>query len=140
MNIGICDDEKEICLQIKKLILATAPDSQVVCYSSGKQFLAERQHFDILFLDIQMGDTNGMEIARTLRERREDTILIFVTALKEYVFEAFDVSAFHYLLKPLANDKFSNVFQEALKEAGKRIRGREESLFFFRRNHGVLHS
>ncbi len=130
MNIGICDDEKEICLQIKKLILATAPDSQVVCYSSGKQFLAERQHFDILFLDIQMGDTNGMEIARTLRERREDTILIFVTALKEYVFEAFDVSAFHYLLKPLANDKFSNVFQEALKEAGKRIRGREESLFF----------
>lgn len=130
MNIGICDDEKEICLQIKKLILTTAPDSQVVCYSSGKQFLSERQHFDILFLDIQMGDTNGMEIARTLKERREDTVLIFVTALKEYVFEAFDVSAFHYLLKPLANDKFNSVFQEALKEAWKRIRGREESLFF----------
>ena len=77
-----------------------------------------------------MADTNGMEIARTLRERREDTVLIFVTALKEYVFEAFDVSAFHYLLKPLAKDKFNSVFQEALKEAEKRIRGREESLFF----------
>ena len=130
MNIGICDDEKEICLQIRKLILAMAPESQVRYYCSGKQFLSEKQHFDILFLDIQMADTNGMEIARNLRERKEDTVLIFVTALKEYVFEAFDVSAFHYLLKPLVKDKFNSVFQEALKEAGKRIRGREESLFF----------
>lgn len=130
LNIGICDDEKEICLQIKKLILAMAPESQVKCFCSGKQLLTERQHFDILFLDIHISDTNGMEIARSLRERKEDTILIFVTALKEYVFEAFDVSAFHYLLKPLAKDKFNNVFQEALTEAQKRIRSREEALFF----------
>ena len=60
MNIGICDDEKEICLQIKKLILTMAPECQVVYYCSGKQLLSERQHFDILFLDIQMSDTNGM--------------------------------------------------------------------------------
>ena len=130
MNIGICDDEKEICLQIRRLVLAVAPESQVVYYCSGKQLLAERQRFDILFLDIQMTDMNGMEIARTLRERKEDTVLIFVTALKEYVFEAFDVSAFHYLLKPLAKDKFNSVFPEALKEAVKRARNREESLFF----------
>lgn len=130
MNIGICDDEKEICLQIRKLILAMSPESQVTHYCSGKQFLSERQRFDILFLDIQMSDTNGMEIARTLRERKEDTVLIFVTALKEYVFEAFDVSAFHYLLKPLVKEKFNNVFQEALKEAEKRARGRDETLFF----------
>ncbi len=130
MNIGICDDEKEICLQIRKLVLAMAPESQVVYYCSGRQLLLERQRFDILFLDIQMSDMNGMEIAKALRERKEDTVLIFVTALKEYVFEAFDVSAFHYLLKPLAQDKFNSVFQEALKEALKRTRNREESLFF----------
>lgn len=130
MNIGICDDEKEICLQIRKLVLAVAPESQVSYYCSGKQLLAERQRFDILFLDIQMSDMNGMELARTLRERKEGTVLIFVTALKEYVFEAFDVSAFHYLLKPLAKDKFNSVFQEALKEAVKRARNREETLFF----------
>ena len=130
MYIGICDNEKEICLQIKKLILALAPESQVKCFCSGKQLLSERQHFDILFLDIQMADTNGMDIARTLRERKEDTVLIFVTALKEYVFEAFDVSAFHYLLKPLSKDKFNSVFLEALKEAQKRIGAKEEPLFF----------
>ena len=81
MNIGICDDEKEICLQIKKLILAMAPESHVSFYCSGKQFLAERQRFDILFLDIQMYDINGMEIARTMRERKADSVLIFVTSL-----------------------------------------------------------
>ena len=53
-----------------------------------------------------------------------------MTALKEYVFEAFDVSAFHYLLKPLSKEKFNNVFLEAIKEAHKRIGAKEEPLFF----------
>ena len=48
-----------------------------------------------------MEGMNGMDTARAIRELQPDTVLIFVTGSKEYVFEAFDVSAFHYLLKPL---------------------------------------
>jgi len=133
MNIGICDDDSQICLQIKKQLSSLAPECAIRCFSSGKQLLAyilEGQPIDILFLDIQMKDSNGMKIAKVLKERKDDTVLIFVTALKEYVFEAFDVSAFHYLLKPVAEEKLKAVFEEALGEAERRSRMKEQTLFF----------
>ena len=55
-----------------------------------------------------------------MREKQEDMVVIFITGVKEYVFEAFDVSAFHYLLKPVEEKKFSEVFERAKKEVEKR--------------------
>lgn len=77
---------------------------------------AEEQVPDILFLDIQMPGKNGMEIAEELRKRHKDTILIFVTALAEYVYEAFDVGAFHYLVKPFGDEKLREVLERALQQ------------------------
>lgn len=74
---------------------------------------------DILFLDIQMPGRNGMEIAEELRKQHKDTILIFVTALSEYVYEAFDVGAFHYLVKPFSDDKLKEVLGKALQQYEK---------------------
>lgn len=71
---------------------------------------------DILFLDIQMPGRNGMEIAEELRKQHKDTILIFVTALSEYVYEAFDVGAFHYLVKPFSDDKLKEILVKALQQ------------------------
>ena len=71
---------------------------------------------DVLFLDIQMSGKNGMETARELRRRHEDTILIFVTAMSEYVFEAFDVDALHYLIKPFSDEKLQEVLDKALRQ------------------------
>lgn len=56
----------------------------------GRELLASGKRFDIVFLDIQMEGMNGIEAARGLRERREDTVLVFVTGIKDYVFDAFD--------------------------------------------------
>lgn len=77
---------------------------------------------DILFLDIQMPGRNGMEIAAELRRRQKDMILIFVTALSEYVYDAFDVGAFHYLVKPFTDAKLSQVFEKAVEEYEKQSR------------------
>ena len=57
-----------------------------------------------------------MEIAEELRKQPGDTILIFVTALSEYVYEAFDVGAFHYLVKPFSDDKLKEVLGKALQQ------------------------
>ena len=69
---------------------------------------------DILFLDIQMPGMDGMETAKMLRQDNEDMILIFVTAAEEYVFQAFDVGAFHYLVKPFSDEKLKEVVTKAV--------------------------
>lgn len=130
MRVAICDDEKEICSQLKRLVLRQRADCEVSLFDAGGQLLRSRQRFDIILMDIQMDGMNGIETAKALRVKDENVVLIFVTALKEYVFEAFDVSAFHYLLKPVSEDKFRRVFESACREAEKRERETGEQIFF----------
>lgn len=77
---------------------------------------------------------NGIDTARALREKQEDMVVIFITGVKEYVFEAFDVSAFHYLLKPVEEKKFSEVFERAKKEVEKRTTQGQKNIFIKTRN------
>ena len=130
MRVAICDEEKESSVLLCQLIRQQEPDCEVVCFDSSRQFLEDGQHFDILLLDIQMEEMRGIEVARAIRMKKDNTILIFVTALKEYVPEAFDVSAFHYLLKPVAAEKFCKVFENACREVRRWECLEEEQLFF----------
>ncbi len=130
MKIAICDDEKEICGQLKRLVLRQRADCEVFLFDSGRQLLEARQRFHIILMDIQMEGMSGIETAKALRMKDENAVLIFVTALKEYVFDAFDVSAFHYLLKPVSEDKFRKVFESACRQAQRREEEEEEQIFF----------
>ena len=134
LNIAICDDEEIIREQIKEL---TEKEKSGLCmelYETGDALLASGKQFDIVFLDIQMEGTDGIETAKRLRQRDEDTILIFITGIREYVFEAFDVAAFHYLLKPIEEEKFREVFRRAGRELEKRKSKRRETVFIKTRN------
>ena len=139
LNIAICDDEEIIREQIKEL---TEKEKSGLCmelYETGDALLASGKQFDIVFLDIQMEGTDGIETAKRLRQHSalkgaEDTILIFITGIREYVFEAFDVAAFHYLLKPIEEEKFREVFHRAERELEKRKSKRRETVFIKTRN------
>lgn len=131
MRVGICDGDKGSSVQLGHLIRRQEPDCEIVYLNSVRQFMECRQHFDILLLDIQMEGMRGMEVARALRISGEDTLLIFVTAGKEYAAEAFEVSAFHYLLKPIQPDKFCSVFENACREV-QRLKGLKSNQLFFR--------
>lgn len=63
-----------------------------------------------------------------------DIILIFITGSKEYVFDAFDVSAFHYLLKPIGEQKFTEVFERAAEEVKKRKKQKQEHIVIKTKN------
>ncbi len=136
MNIAICDDEQAVREQINELIEKEKPGVCPELYETGDSLLAAGKQFDIVFLDIQMDRTDGIETAKKLRDRDEDTILIFITAIREYVFKAFDVAAFHYLLKPIEEDKFHEVFRRAERELEKRKRKRRETVFVKTRSRG----
>ncbi len=134
MRIAIVDDEKIICEQIKDFIQKEHGDCQIDSYFSGQTFLEAGKRFDLVFLDIQMEGMDGMDTARALRKTQPEAVLIFVTGSKEYVFEAFDVSAFHYLLKPLEETKFKEVLARALLESQRHRAGRQERLFIRTKN------
>ena len=120
LRIAVCDDEKIISQQINDMIKKFLPECNISKYLSGSDLLESCLKFDIIFLDIQMENMNGIETAREIRRCGEDTIIIFITGVKEYVFEAFDVSAFHYLLKPVNEEKLKEVVCRAVKEINKK--------------------
>ena len=136
MNIAVVDDEEAIREQISGFIKKRNPDFNISGFATGEGLLAAGKDFDIIFLDIQMEGMGGIEAARTLRQSGVDAVVIFITGIREYVFEAFDVSAFHYLLKPIEEQKFMEVLDRAAKEAGKRKGQKERQIFIRAKNQG----
>lgn len=126
MQIAICDDEKEIRELIGSRVQNICPEAELAYYETGEELLAETKEPDILFLDIWMPGVDGMETARQLRKKGKDTILIFVTAIEEYVFQAFDVGAFHYIVKPFDDEKLKTVLQNAVKQYRETLQNRQK--------------
>ena len=116
MRIAICDDEKNIRELIANKVVKQYPDAEIIFFQSGEELLLVDESIDILFLDIQMSGIDGMETARELRKKDKRVILVFVTAVEEYVFQAFDVGAFNYIVKPIDDGKFSDVLHRAVDE------------------------
>lgn len=114
MQIAICDDEKEIRAMLAEKVQALYPKANLSLYQSGEELLLSGIQPDILLLDIQMSGKDGMETAREFRKKNKTAILIFATVLEEYVFQAFDVGAFHYLVKPFDDGKFAEVLKNAV--------------------------
>ena len=116
MRISVCDDEIEVQKILETKIKAQYPSAEVLCCSSGEELLTAQKPPDILFLDIQMQGKNGMETAKEIRKHNKNMILVFVTVIEDYVFQAFDVGAFHYLIKPFTDEKFAEVLQAAAEQ------------------------
>lgn len=137
INIAIVDDEKVIREQIKFLVEKNHTQTIIDIYSSGEDLLLMNRCYDIVFLDIKMDGINGIDTARELRKKAEDTVLIFITGIKEYVFDAFDVAAFHYLIKPIEEEKFNAVYERAVVEVKKKKQHQTGILFVKTRNRNV---
>ncbi|MBD5516390.1 MAG: response regulator transcription factor [Lachnospiraceae bacterium] len=122
MRIAICDDDVRGRERIRTLLEKEFSQAQTREFDSGMKLLEnveEGWQPDIVLLDIAMEGMDGMETARRLKER-SDAILIFVTGVKEQVFQAFDVGAFHYLMKPVDHNKMTDVLKRAAQEVEKR--------------------
>lgn len=118
LSIAVCDDEIIACSNIAAKIKDMLEQMKMPClirqFNSGQELLQAPEKFDIAFLDIIMRDPNGMATAQLLRAKSPDTILIFISSSRDYVFDAYDVEAFQYLLKPIDMDKLRRVLQKAV--------------------------
>lgn len=129
MKIAICDDERAQIEYLKeKLTLfseARHKFFEFSVFSSAEAFLfayREKRDFDLLFLDIEMGEMNGIELAREVRRENDSIQIVFITGYPDYIGEGYDVNALHYLLKPVKTEKLFEVCERALDALEKQPR------------------
>ena len=122
IRIAICDDEAPTRAYLTSLIRAQDCPREVVEYASAGDCLTDHRGIDLLFLDIELNAAglDGMALARQIRAGNSaaQPVIIFVTGYERYVFDAFDVGAFQYLLKPVDEEKFAKVFSRAVAQIG----------------------
>lgn len=119
IHIAICDDDARICQELRRMVEERQEDCSVICFSSGEELLGSGVEADLIFLDIEMPGVDGMAVAGQL-QRQSMALVVFVTAHEERVFDAFDVGAFHYLVKPLNPERLSRVLGRANEEIRRR--------------------
>lgn len=128
MRILIVDDEMPARKHLRALIeeFKKSPVDMVEA-NSGEEALnkLKREVFDVVFLDIQLQDMTGLEIAEEMVARGYRSKIVFVTAYNQYALKAFDYAAVDYLLKPIEDQRFEKTLRRLEKE---QIRTREKEI------------
>ena len=105
LNIAVCDDNTAMLQRIQKAIISAmkgqSVEYNVRIFSNGKYLLQQHdtKPFDILFLDIEMPDIDGFEVAKRLRNSFSNSYLIFITTHSELVYSSFDFQPFNFIRK-----------------------------------------
>lgn len=112
-------DDEPLAVRLLESFVAKTPDLELLgSFTDSVEAInaIKEQQPNLLFLDIQMPDLNGMELAHMLTA---DTKVIFTTAFKEYAFESYEVSALDFLLKPIRYNKFIAAVDKAKEWFGR---------------------
>lgn len=125
IKIAICDDEPYMAQEISRCLSQYMEEKGFTAYHAGlfldgRSLIESGGGFDLVFLDIQMSQPDGMETAKLLRRQGNQSRIVFVTVLKEWVFDAFEVEACDYLLKPLDKDRFHRTMDRVLAAIARR--------------------
>lgn len=106
MRIAVCDDEKfyreKITALLQKYLSDHTLDSAIDIFCSGEEFLSQSSNavkYDIVFMDINMEQTDGIETAMRIRAFQSNTYIVFVTAFIKYVLDGYKVDAVRYIMK-----------------------------------------
>ncbi len=121
LKIAICDDEmdyrKYVVMTIEKIFKERHIYIDILEFGGGCELVDKinlETYFDIIFLDIEMPDKQGMEVAKSIREKYRDTTIVFITAFDNYVFEAFDYDAAAYIRKSEFDKNIEKVIDRIL--------------------------
>jgi DNA-binding LytR/AlgR family response regulator len=121
LEIAVCDDDPSICVFLKDLLernAALLPEAfRIHSFTEGTALLAALP-FDVIFLDIELGDTSGIRAAEEIRAKDENTVLVFVSAHESYCKELFRFDTTAFLGKPVEED----AVRELLPRLAKRLK------------------
>ena len=114
LKIAVCEDLDKDAKHLLSLIEESDVETEVTRFNSGGAFLATQPAgiYDLVFLDIYMGDVTGVEAAQTLRKMDDRCGIVFTTTSEDFRSEAFDVGAAQYLIKPVNSEKIFNILRK----------------------------
>ena len=111
MRIAICDDEKKYREETKNCIKEYNSSVEIVEFEDGSELVNTKEVFDLILLDIEMPQLDGMTAAKLLRKRKVDAEIVFLTSYEKYVYDAFDIRALQFLKKPLEKERLIKVLR-----------------------------
>ncbi len=129
MKIAICDDEMQDLSEYRKRIAGILEKNKIVAkielFQSAKELMFamedEAEEIDVLFLDINMPEMSGVEVAHWIREKKLTCEIIFLTVSREHMLSAFDVGALHYVVKGLMDGaKLEEICLKAVEKVSTR--------------------
>lgn len=120
MLIGICDDEiiyrtaiKEFCY---KYFLNNNYPCEIDEFSNGEELLKENKNYDILFIDIELGGINGIDLTKEIQKKHKKTIIIIVTSYIKYLDDAMDVNVLRYIDKPITQERIFSALDKSINK------------------------
>ena len=128
-KLAICDDESTVIEYVSSIVTDWANayhhDIQLRIFSSAESFLfsyEEENDYDILLLDVEMGQMDGVSLAKSIRKNNDTVQIVFITGYSDYIAEGYEVSALHYLMKPVKKEKLFEVLNRATEKLEKNER------------------
>jgi|GEM_PF-6762555 len=122
MRIAICDDERSVVSNLHSFLCSYANNHrfEVVIdrFYSGEALIKSSGAYDIIFLDYKMGNLNGLETAKILRERNLTCKIVFLTSYPQFIYESFKVDTFRFLEKPVNPDELTETLEGYFKMFG----------------------
>lgn len=124
-RVGICDDGEQICRHMEKIVQSYAGERmkqvETMLFCSGEilcDYLQQGKRFDILFLDIELFEMNGIQVGDFIRNRLQDrsTQIIYISGRSQYALQLFKVQPLDFLVKPITEEAVYEVLDRADRE------------------------
>lgn len=139
INIAVCEDDRFLGGQIETMLYRQAENAgaavQIEVFTSAEQclrYIRDEKMVDLLFLDIELGIMNGIELASVIRNELHNDYMqiVYVSSKQSYAMELFESHPLHFLVKPLDEEKLAKVFLKAVKLIDK-----SEAAFCYKKGH-----
>ena len=120
MRIALCEDDSVQADMFVRLLDKTADKLGIKaetdvynCAEDMKEELSDEDiPYDVYFLDIELGDDNGISLAKWIKAGYKEAVIVFITSHTDYMQKAFDVHAFNYIVKPAGEERLSMILSE----------------------------